>query len=188
VSTPLYIFKVVIAGPTGVGKTCLVHRLVDGRFPESTKKTIGVDFALKKVKINTEDLPKGDKFANTEITLQLWDFAGEDRFRSVLPYYATGTQGVLLGFDVSRSETMETLPEWVEILRASIRPTHVEQVPFLLIGLKCDLEGNVPVEKIDELVKSEKLNGYVSTSSLTGENVEKAFLSITRDMIEVYLK
>lgn len=91
----LYVFKVMIGGSTGVGKTCLVQRYVDGRFHEDTYATIGVGFSLKNVRLDHTQL-------GSAITLQIWDMAGEAQFRTLLPNYIKGTQGLMIAFDSTK--------------------------------------------------------------------------------------
>ncbi len=172
-----WILKIVLCGPSMVGKTCLSTRYVNGVFARGTKQTIGVDFALKNVTIDqeTDDIPKG-----REITLQIWDFAGEERFKNVLPLYVGGTQGLLLAFDLTRPETLKALPTWLEVIRPHIDPS----VPIILIGMKNDLEQQVTKSEIDELVQTEKCDFFKPTSSLTGFNVEEIFNLITKEILE----
>ena len=151
--------------------------------PESTKRTIGVDFSLKKVKAQASDFIDDSDVEDQEVTLQLWDFAGEDRFRSILPYYVHGTHGVLLGFDLTDPESLESLSEWLEIIRKFLGITLSRKVPILLIGMKDDLESNISEEKINNFVKAQKLVGYTTTSAKNGHNVESAFKRIAREIM-----
>ena len=88
------IFKTVIAGEGGVGKTALTIRFTKGVYLEGTKMTIGVDFSAVKVSLREE-----------AVTLQLWDFGGENRFRFILPGYCKGSSGALLVFDLTQEYT-----------------------------------------------------------------------------------
>ena len=112
-SDSLYVFKVIVAGNSGVGKTCLVQRFIDKRFNEGTKATIGVDFSLKNVTLDEEQL-------GSSVALQIWDMAGENRFRSILPYYIAGTQGLILAFDSTNPPTLSK----TSLVHA---PLHVEK-------------------------------------------------------------
>ncbi len=166
------VFKVVVTGETWVGKTCLVHRYVNARFISDTKKTIGVDFALKSVVAHRET-------GKTEITLQLWDFAGEERFKQVLPLYVTGTQGVLFCFEATRPETLEQMPSWIDIFHSS------GQKPIIVLcATKCDLEKNINMDLVKKMQKKYSIEHYIETSALTGVNVEKLFSCITNEMLE----
>ncbi|MFX0094016.1 MAG: Rab family GTPase, partial [Candidatus Hodarchaeota archaeon] len=163
---PEYVFKVVIAGPTMVGKTSLVFRYTDQAFLVETKKTIGVDFALKKVDVDLKDLD----IPVRRICLQLWDFAGESRFDLILPYYLTGTHIVILAFDSTRPETLNALPAWLTSIR-----NNVYNVPIILISTKNDLGHVIPDESINKFIEKSKIEDIFHTSSKTGENVDKVF-------------
>jgi small GTP-binding protein len=160
-----------------VGKTCLCTRYVNGVFAKGIKQTIGVDFALKNV-----TLGQGADAAppETEITLQLWDFAGEERFKNVLPLYVGGTQGLLLAFDLSRPETMEALPQWLDVIQPHIEST----VPVILVGMKSDLEYEMSQEKINEFLNEHNIKHFIATSSLTGDKVEETFALVAREVLK----
>ncbi|MFQ5976934.1 MAG: Rab family GTPase [Candidatus Heimdallarchaeota archaeon] len=167
----------MLCGPSMVGKTCLCTRYVNGVFAKGIKQTIGVDFALKNV-----TLGQGADAAppETEITLQLWDFAGEERFKNVLPLYVGGTQGLLLAFDLSRPETMEALPQWLDVIHPHIEST----VPIILVGMKSDLEYEMSQEKINEFLKEHNIKHFIATSSLTGDKVEETFALVAREVLK----
>ena len=169
-----WILKIVLCGPSLVGKTCLCTRYVDGVFAGHTKKTIGVDFALKNMTLEPEP--------GKNITLQLWDFAGEARFKNVLPMYIGGTRGLLLSFDLSEPETLGELPQWLEV----IRPCIDDSVPIVLIGMKSDLEQKTSQEEIDHFLKKEGIEHFMACSSLTGTNVEETFVLITHAVVRQF--
>jgi small GTP-binding protein len=172
-----WIIKIVLCGPSRVGKTCLCTRYVNGVFAKGIKQTIGVDFALKNVTLEhgTGGIPP-----ESEITLQLWDFAGEERFRNVLPLYVGGTQGLLLSFDLSRPETLRALPQWLDVIRPHIESS----VPVILVGMKSDLERKTTQEEIDQFLNEYNIPHFISTSSLNGQNVEETFVSVAQKVLK----
>jgi small GTP-binding protein len=121
-------FKIVICGSTGVGKTCLVHRYAHETILRSTKSTLGVDFSLKHVVLDRAIMGRED-FDQRKDVLQLWDFAGEDRFRKILPVYARGAQGVLLCFDLGNRPTLDDLAEW-HVARGHHRLSRPGSAPY----------------------------------------------------------
>ncbi|MHA2271028.1 MAG: Rab family GTPase [Candidatus Hodarchaeales archaeon] len=171
------ILKIVLCGPSLVGKTCLCNRYVDGFFDPDLKKTIGVDFSLKNVTITQET---GKIAAGREVTLQIWDFAGEDRFRSVLPMYVAGTRGLLLAFDLTMLETLNELPRWLGV----VRPQIDDSVPILLVGMKSDLEQKISREDIDSFLKKRNIDHFIATSALDGSNVDACFALITEEILK----
>jgi len=171
--TTTYQFKLPIFGDAGVGKTTLTHRYLHGLFKQSYHGTIGVDFFLKRFVIDGKN-----------ISLQIWDFAGEEKFRFLLPGIINGAQGTIFMFDITRYATYQNLTNWLTVFN-SANETHGQKVPVLLVGSKTDLEGlrTVPSNECKKFVKEHNLVGYLECSSKTGENVEEIFKAITKVMI-----
>ncbi|TFF88131.1 MAG: GTP-binding protein [Promethearchaeota archaeon] len=168
-----YVLKVVIAGEGGVGKTALLMRFTKGVFIENTKMTIGVDFSAVKIKASTS---LGEKV----ITLQIWDFGGESRFRFILPGYCVGASGAIICFDLTRSETLEILPEWIELIRSK-----VPEIPIILVGTKADLvdEREIEREYAEQKVKEWNISGYIESSSKSGNNIGYVFGLLSQEML-----
>ncbi len=162
--------KILTAGEGGVGKTTLLRRFVEGQFFSETKMTIGVEFFLKSIIL-------GDN----EITLQLWDFGGQERFRFLLGSYVLGAKGALLMFDLTRIATLEKLDQWVQIVRQND-----PNLPVLFLGTKIDLIEDINVSDDFALSYLESLNlfDYLKISSKTGENVEESFRRLTQEIFE----
>lgn len=133
---------------------------------EGAKRTIGVDFSLQKVDVSQIELDPPVR----QISLQLWDFAGESRFETILPYYLSGTDIALLAFDCTRVETFEALPQWLKTIRDC-----VPAVPIILVSMKNDLETVIPSTAIKEFMQKETINHFFQTSSKTGQNVDEVF-------------
>ncbi len=162
--------KILTAGEGGVGKTTLLRRFVEGQFFSETKMTIGVEFFLKSIIL-------GDN----EITLQLWDFGGQERFRFLLGSYVLGAKGALLMFDLTRIATLEKLDQWVQIVRQND-----PDLPVLFLGTKIDLIEDINVSDDFALSYLESLNlfDYLKISSKTGENVEESFRRLIQEIFE----
>jgi Ras-related protein Rab-11A len=159
-----YVYKLVVAGEGGVGKTTLIIRYCEGIFKHDTRTTVGVGFASKEVQLHGES-----------IKLQIWDFGGEERFRFILPAYCKGANAAVLAFDSTRFQSMKNLPEWVEIIRKN-----AGNIPIVLVGTKVDLKDQRTVrpEDGDEFSKRNKLNGFFDVSSKTGLNVDNVFVKV----------
>ncbi|MFW9993607.1 MAG: Rab family GTPase [Candidatus Odinarchaeota archaeon] len=175
----LRIFKIVLAGAAGTGKTCLINRFVDGVFSYNTKSTIGVDFSLKNMTV--KDPRTG---VDERIALQLWDMAGEERFRYVLPYYIVGTEGILYVFDITNPGSLAALDEWLEVTRSHLR----ENIPMVLLAAKNDLEPVVTAREVQEFLERNGIDCYFKTSSLKDENVNEAFIKLTYLIIDYYAR
>ncbi|MBY8981758.1 MAG: GTP-binding protein [Candidatus Lokiarchaeota archaeon] len=169
-------FKVVVAGAKDAGKSSLVRRYATGKFHSDLLSTIGVDFETKKVGVDDKD-----------ILLNIWDFAGEKKFRILLPSYVSGASGALMLYDCTNKETLSDLDDWMRII------TSVPNCPKtkLLIETKYDLDDlrEVSKEESNEFFKKYKFQGeLMRTSAKTGENVEYAFEMLSREILVNSLK
>ena len=163
------IFKVIIFGDAGSGKTTLMKRYMTNKFISDTKMTIGVDFEIKTIFFNGKT-----------IKLQIWDFGGEERFRFLLPRYIRGAGGGIFMYDITNYSSLIHVDDWLSVVE------EVEQeFPIILVGGKADLEENRQISKQEgiEMAQTRNLNQLIECSSKTGENVELIFNTITKLMI-----
>lgn len=162
-------------GDGGVGKTTLINRYISGKYSEDFKMTIGVDFYTKHIQIE-----------DSLIILQIWDFAGENQFKNLLPNYVIGASGAIFMYDISRFSSIIHLEDWLNVL-SKASDYQKEYLPILLVGGKCDLEkiGKRVVEKeyAQEYGKKFNLFNFLECSSKTGENVEQVFQIIGKKML-----
>jgi len=164
-----YQFKIILIGPGSVGKTSLVNRFVHNRFSSSYEMTMGVDIMNKKIDIE-----------DTSVTLTIWDIGGQERFKYLRRNFYRGAKGALLIFDLSRVFTYENLTKkwYAEMLKYT-----KHEIPFILIGNKLDLiseVGRIFEPNISSEFANEKGSIYIETSAKTNENVEKAFIELTK--------
>jgi Ras-related protein Rab-11A len=164
------VLKVLTAGEGGVGKTTLLHRYIEGEFDANTKMTIGVQFFLKEVEINTK-----------RTILQIWDFGGQERFRTLLKSYANGAKGAMLMFDLTRPMTLDRIDEWVEICRSTD-----PDLPIIFLGTKYDLKDQISIDDdyIEEFLEKYNLISYLKTSSRSGRNVQKSFEILAENILK----
>ncbi|TXT55551.1 MAG: hypothetical protein BAJALOKI1v1_2020006 [Promethearchaeota archaeon] len=164
------VLKVLTAGEGGVGKTTLLHRYIEGEFQANTKMTIGVQFFLKELELNSK-----------KVILQIWDFGGQERFRMLLKSYANGAKGALLLFDLTRPLTLDRIDEWVNICRSDD-----PDLPIIFLGTKFDLKDQVSIEDdyILEFVERFNLVTYLKTSSKSGRNVHKSFEILSENILK----
>ncbi|MFW9936121.1 MAG: Rab family GTPase [Candidatus Thorarchaeota archaeon] len=167
-----FVFKILIAGDGGVGKTTLLRRFVDGVFDESTIETVGVDFFLKELKF--EEL-------RIKCSLQLWDLGGQERFRHLLDSFIMGARAALLLFDLTRMPKMNNILDWVNIVRL-----HDITLPIMLVGTKLDLEDAIAVD--DEYAYNIKntfnMLNYFKTSSKNAYNVNEVFEALAKELMK----
>merc|ERR1712054_323336 len=127
-----YLFKLLLIGDSGVGKSCLLLRFADDTYTDTYISTIGVDFKIRTVEIEGK-----------VIKLQIWDTAGQERFRTITSSYYRGAHGIIVVYDVTDEESFNHVKQWlVEIDRYC----H-EHVNKMLVGNKCDLASKRKVEK-----------------------------------------
>jgi len=163
-----YLFKLLLIGDSGVGKSCLLLRFADHTYTESYISTIGVDF-----KIRTIDLD------GKTIKLQIWDTAGQERFRTITSSYYRGAHGIIVVYDVTDQESFNNVKQWLnEIDRYAC-----ENVNKLLVGNKCDLVSKRAVEYETAKDFADKLEiPFLETSAKNATNVEKAFLTMAAEI------
>ncbi len=168
-----YLFKSIVVGDGGVGKTALTLRFSKGFFTEDYKMTIGVDFHVKTITIDAVEKPIRAK-------LQIWDTGGQERFSSIRPMYYRGSLGALLIFDLTNSGSFEHLPQWIEEVRANVKT----EIPLLLVGNKCDLveQRAVTLEELNSFTNTFNLY-YMETSAKTGDGVGDCFYILACLMI-----
>jgi small GTP-binding protein len=155
--------KVILVGHFGVGKTSLVQQFVHSKFSETYLTTIGVKIDKKTINLD-----------GMEVNLLIWDIAGETAQNKVPKSYQLGAHGVLYVFDLSRPSTYNNLHEQLNYLK-ELLPT----VPIEILANKKDLLTEQETQKIlNELALDIK-----TTSAKTGENVEEAFMRLTKSMI-----
>uniref|UniRef100_A0A672HZJ8 Uncharacterized protein n=1 Tax=Salarias fasciatus TaxID=181472 RepID=A0A672HZJ8_SALFA len=144
-------FKVLVIGDSGVGKTCLTHRLCAGEFPSRMEATIGVDFRERLLDVDGE-----------KIKLQLWDTAGQERFRkSMVQHYYRNVHAVLFVYDLSCPSSFSGLTSWLEECRQnSVR----QEIPRFLVGNKTDLRES---RRSDGLVSQERALDFARTHHMT---------------------
>ncbi len=168
-----YLFKSIVVGDGGVGKTALTLRFSKGFFTEDYKMTIGVDFHVKTIAIETAE-------GLIKCKLQLWDTGGQERFSSIRPMYYRGSLGTVLVFDLTNSASFEHLPQWIEEVRSNIKV----DIPILLVGNKSDLidQRAVSIGEIGNFTRDFNLY-YMETSAKTGDGVGDCFYILACLMI-----
>merc|ERR1719440_363674 len=164
-----YLFKVVLIGDSGVGKSNLLSRFTRNEFNLESKSTIGVEFATRSIQVDGKT-----------IKAQIWDTAGQERYRAITSAYYRGAVGALLVYDVTKQPSYDNTERWLKELRDHADPTIV----IMLVGNKCDLEDERAVLTDEARLMAEKNNlSFIETSAKNGTNVEEAFKNI---LFEIY--
>ncbi|XAR56503.1 hypothetical protein NMG60_11037021 [Bertholletia excelsa] len=166
-----YLFKLVLIGDSGVGKSNLLSRFTRNEFNLESKSTIGVEFATRSIHVD-------DKI----IKAQIWDTAGQERYRAITSAYYRGAVGALLVYDVTRHVTFENVERWLKELR-----DHTDSnIVIMLVGNKADLRHLRAVSTEDAKAFAERENTYfIETSALESMNVENAFTEVLTQIYHV---
>lgn len=166
------IFKVVLVGDSGVGKSNILSRYLSDEFTLDSKSTVGVEFGAKKLKVN-----------NMTVKAQIWDTAGQERYKSITNAYYKGAKGALLVYDVTNKETFTNTSKWISELKLN----GDKDVTIILIGNKCDLEnerqvskeeGNTHADFFSIIIKVNNITlelAFLETSALKSINIDEAF-------------
>eukprot|EP00056_Hartaetosiga_gracilis_P001459 m.45025 g.45025 ORF g.45025 m.45025 type:complete len:207 (+) comp10649_c0_seq1:91-711(+) len=161
-----YLFKLLLIGDSGVGKTCLLFRFSDDAFNSTFISTIGIDFKIRTIEIE-------DK----KIKLQIWDTAGQERFRTITTAYYRGAMGILLVYDVTNQKSFDNIQTWVR----NIEQNASQDVERMILGNKCDMEDARVVTREDgQNLAQEYGVAFMETSAKSKINVEEAFTDIAR--------
>ena len=162
------IFKIVIIGDSGVGKTNLIGRYLKNEYKEDSKATVGVEFGEKKYEIN-----------GLKIKAQIWDTAGQERYRAITSMYYKGAKGGLIVFDLSSKSTFQNVEKWFNEIKKTADPT----INLILIGNKSDLKDKRQISTEEGENKAKEMNvPYLETSALNADNVDKAFDLIIQEI------
>jgi len=169
---PKYLLKIIVIGPSGVGKSSLLLRYALDAFEEDTRTTIGVDFKHKSLRIDGE-----------LVNCQIWDTAGQERFSCISKEYYRGANGCLLVYDITDGTSFSKIDHWYQEL---LQYCHTTQPPItMLIGNKADLKHVAQVQTSDAVAYSTSNNlGFFETSAKTNSNVEAAFGTLVEDIIK----
>ena len=168
------VYKILLLGDSEVGKSCFLMRYSDNIFVENYITTIGLDYKLKYVQLDSGET----------IKVQLWDTAGQDRYRTIAKNYYKGSHGILLLYDITKENSFENIREWVQNIREEV----YEKAIIFLIGNKIDKknERKITTEQGQKLAAEYNLP-FFEASAKSGENVEEIFKNLYKKISEVYV-
>uniref|UniRef100_A0A2D4P655 Ras-related protein Rab n=1 Tax=Micrurus surinamensis TaxID=129470 RepID=A0A2D4P655_MICSU len=163
-----HLFKVLVIGELGVGKTSIIKRYVHQLFSQHYRATIGVDFALKVLNWDTRTL----------VRLQLWDIAGQERFGNMTRVYYKEAVGAFVVFDVTRGSTFEAVSKWKYDLDSKVVLPNGSPIPTILLANKCDQKKdssqNPSPSQINQFCKEGGFAGWFETSAKDNINIDEA--------------
>lgn len=169
-----YLFKIVLIGDSGVGKSNILSRFTRNEFCLESKSTIGVEFATRTLQIEGKT-----------IKAQIWDTAGQERYRAITSAYYRGAVGALLVYDITKRQTFENVQRWLRELR-----DHADSnIVIMMAGNKSDLNHLRAVSPEDAQMLAEKEGlSFLETSALEALNIENAFHTILTEIYHIISK
>jgi len=158
------LFKLLLIGDSGVGKTCLLFRFSDDAFNTTFISTIGIDFKIKTVEL-------GGK----KIKLQIWDTAGQERFHTITTSYYRGAMGIMLVYDITNAKSFDNISKWLRYIDEHAS----EDVEKMILGNKLDMEDKrqVPKDRGMQIAQEHDIP-FKETSAKSNINVESAFMDL----------
>jgi len=163
-----FLFKLLLIGDSGVGKTCIIFRFVENTFNTAFITTIGIDFKIRTVEIDGK-----------KIKLQIWDTAGQERFHTIAATCYRGAQGIMLVYDVTDEKSFKHIPKWIQKTQELANPDVIK----MLVANKCDLKKQrvITREQGEQLAQNLEIR-YLEISAFSNMNVEDAFEALTQDV------
>ena len=164
--------KVIIIGDSSVGKTNIMSKYLKNEFIEYSKATVGVEFGSKLFTINGHN-----------IKAQIWDTAGQEKYKAITGAYYKGSKGAFVVYDITRKSTFDSVDKWISDLKVAGDP----KLTILLIGNKCDMENKREVSKEEGEERAKSFGcAFMETSALSGDNIEKAFETMISAIYQKY--
>ena len=156
-----FVYKILVVGDLGCGKTSFIHQYVSQTFNGAYRATIGVDFALKTLKVD-----------KTNVRLQLWDIAGQERFGHMTRVYYKEALGAFVVYDVTRPKTFTAVTKWKQDIDENLT-----NIPCVLLANKCDLldsQTQMKEEEMKEFCDKHNFIGWFKTSAKENINIDEA--------------
>ena len=165
------LFKLILVGDSGVGKSNVLSRFVSNEYNDDSKATIGVEFGVKSLIVN-----------DSNIKLQLWDTAGQERFRAITTSYYRGSDGALVVFDVTNENTFINVEKWISEMYNIIDK---RKLSVIIIGNKTDMDKEriVSRERAEQLCKKYNFE-YMEASAKNNDNIDNVFLTLAEQIYE----
>ncbi|KCV68111.1 Ras-like protein Rab-32A [Fonticula alba] len=175
--TKEFLFKILVVGDIGTGKTSIIKRYVHNIFSYFYRSTIGVDFALKVLQWEQ----------NIVVRVQLWDIAGQERFGNMTRVYYKDAVGAMVVFDVTRTSTFEAVSKWKSDIDSKVRLPGDAMIPVVLLANKCDLSKDGLVRnaaQMDKYCEEKGFIGWFETSAKENVNIDKACRALVAKILE----
>jgi len=164
-----HLFKLLLIGDSGVGKTCILFRFSDDAFNTTFISTIGIDFKIKTIEIDGK-----------RVKLQIWDTAGQERFHTITTSYYRGANGIMLVYDITNTKSFDNISKWLK----NITDFASDEVERILLGNKCDMEDKRMISSArgQELATTNNITFY-ETSAKNNTNISDAFVELATKIL-----
>ena len=165
-----HLFRYIIVGDMAVGKSCLLLQFTDNKFRHQHELTIGVEFGGKTIEVG-----------NKVVKIQIWDTAGQEKFRSISHSYIRNADAIILVYDVTNEETFDHVSTWMEAIQGLAR----QGLPVILVGNKIDMENErkISTEEGQKLAEKYKIL-FKEASAMSGNGVTEAFTMLTIEIFD----
>ncbi|KAK3588240.1 hypothetical protein CHS0354_029564 [Potamilus streckersoni] len=165
-----YLFKVLLVGETGVGKTSVLLRFFQDVFTDTFISTIGIDYRIRTIDLNGKI-----------IKLQIWDTAGQEKFRCITPLYYREALGIMLVYDITNEKSFENLKGWIK----NVEEHSSWYVKTMILGNKCDMNHRRQVSRVrgEQFAKEHGNRKFMEISAKGNLNVEEAFITLAMDIL-----
>lgn len=164
--------KIVVLGPAGVGKTCVINRYCNGTFLETTLSTIGAGFFPQTVNVH-----------DTEVNMMIWDTAGEERFKSIAPSLLRGANGLILIYDVTSPDSFNDIDVYLNMFLDTVEYDQSKPLPVMILGNKGDMEKVVLDAAINEYMAKNNIPRHKVVSAKTGQGISEAFTEFVETFV-----
>ena len=151
--------KIIFVGDAATGKTSIINRIIDNPFNDTYEVSIGIDFMSKNI-----------RFRGQNIKIQIWDSAGQEKYKGLIPSYVRNSSIVFIVYDISNRSSFDNIPNWISFVK------NIEKTTMILCGNKNDLDRDVNKNDAEELAKREGLL-FFECSAKTNENIKNMFYS-----------
>jgi len=163
------LFKLLLIGDSGVGKTCILFRFSDDAFNTTFISTIGIDFKIKTIELRGK-----------RIKLQIWDTAGQERFHTITTSYYRGAMGIMLVYDITNPKSFDNIAKWLR----NIDEHANEDVEKMILGNKCDMDDKRMISRDrGETIAREHGIRFLETSAKANINIDRAFLELAEAIL-----
>ena len=165
-----YVIKLLILGDSTVGKTNFLYKYTENKFNQNYMASTAIDLQTSKIKINGKN-----------IKLQIWDTAGQEKYKSLTKSFLLKAQGILILYDVTNKTSFNNLQSWLLLVKEEC----YSEIPIIIVGNKKDLEDERVIDKEEAIEYAKEENVlYIETSSKTGENIEKTIHILTENVLQ----